>query len=145
MKIITKYQAVDGSEWPSETKATQRDSLCSKVTAVMEPLGETHPGVKAGKGWFQHDPEVVLTARDGVLDICREEKLHEDYPVFMYPGRLCHPFSAVGRILSDIGGPLDQAWYRFMCIDEQGREHPQPYFVLTGAASLHVCVGAKVQ
>lgn len=41
-----------------------------------------------------------------------------------------HPFSIIGRILDDMGGPLNAAWGRLMCIDEQGREWPQPYFAL---------------
>lgn len=142
MTPITKYQADDGSQWNNEEDALKRDALCKKVDAVMLPLGKTPKGVKDGKGWMQHNPERVLRARDGILDICREQGFGHE--VFKKRGRDCHPMSFIGRYLDDVGGPLNTAWQRFCRIDEHGREHQLPYFAYTSKPDPeHVCVAIQ--
>lgn len=145
MKTITKYQSVDGSEWDNMDSAVKRDELCARVKAAMQPLGKVPEDVEAGKGWLQHNVEVVNQAKDAILDICREEGFADSYPVFKNPGRECHPFCIVGRILDDNGGPLSEAWSRFGRIDPQGREHQQGYYAYSnGPLPEHVCVESRV-
>jgi hypothetical protein len=145
MKTITKYQALDGSEYTDLNKAAARDALCLKVDAAMQPLGDVPQGVKDGKGWLQHDLETVLKAKDAILEICREEGYADSFPVFKNPGRECHPLSVIGRILGDNGGPLNKAWGRFGRIDAQGREHQQCFYAYTnGPLPEHVCVESRV-
>lgn len=140
MKAVTRYKTNDGSLFDDEDKAIAHEALCDKIDAVMAPLPPVPEEVERGKGWAQHDPEKVLTARDGILDICREQKLDEHYPVFKNRGRDVHPMSVVGRILDDVGGPLNRAWSRFCRIDDQGREHQQPYFAINKPDSDHKCI-----
>ncbi len=143
MKQITKYQAVDGSEWTVKDDAEKRDALCEKVARVMSTLEDPPQGVKDGKGWFQHSLEAVNQAKDAIMEICRQEGFAEHFPAFNNPGRDCHPLSVIGRILNDYGGPLDKAWARFARIDGQGREHQQPFYAYTnGPLPEHVCVGS---
>jgi hypothetical protein len=131
VKAIIKYQAADGSEHASQELAEARDVLCLKVDNAMLALGSVPQGVSDGKGWFQHDLELVNQAKDAILEICRESGLHKNFPVFNHQGRECHAMSVIGRILDDIGGPLSDAWSRFARIDIQGREHQQPFFAYT--------------
>ena len=137
----TKFVSTDGSEWDTEEAAIKRDNLVERINQIMQPLGSIHPDVEAVKGWVQHDLEVVNTAKDKILDLCRELKYNEDFPAFNNKGRDCHPLSIIGRVISDWGGPLDTAWRRFCCIDVQGREHEQPYYAYTGGPYKdHYCV-----
>lgn len=146
MRIITKYQSTDGSEWDDPAKASQRDALCSLVDAAMAPLGSVPKEVEDGKGWLQHDIEVVHQAMDDILEICRGEGYDKSFPVFKHRGRECHPRSVIGRILDDNGGPLARAWSRFNRIDEQGREHQQSYYAYTaGPRPEHVCVESRIR
>lgn len=141
MTTITKYQANDGSEWTTAEDAEKRDSLHACVQEIMAPLGTTPEYVQCGKGWVQHKLETVLTAKDGILDLCRELGYHKNFPAFNHPGRECHALGIIGRVLSDDGGPLGSAWGRFGRIDEKGREHQQPYFAYTaGPLPEHTCV-----
>lgn len=143
MKQITKYQANDGSEWNDESKAIAREELIRIVDAAMAPLGSVPADVESGKGWLQHNLETVNVAKDRILDICREQGMSE-YPAFKCRGRDCHPQSIIGRILSEVGGPLWNAWHRFGKIDTLGREHQQPYFAYTnGPDADHYCVESR--
>lgn len=135
----TKFVSTDGSEWDTEEAAIKRDNLVERVNQIMQPLGPIHPDVEDAKGWVQHDLEVVNTAKDEFLDLCRELKYNEDFPAFN--SRDSHPLSTIGRIISDLGGPLDTTWTRFCCIDVQGREHQKPYFAyFCGPYGDHYCV-----
>jgi hypothetical protein len=50
--------------------------------------------------------------------------------------------SYVGRLLGDYGiRPLENAWYRFSCVDKQYREWGQPYFATNPDKGTNVCVG----
>ena len=135
MKTIVKFRADDGSEWAKPEDAEARDHLCAQVAVVMAPLGSTPKEVKDGKGWLQHNPETVLRVKDAFGVLCFEHGFN-----FKGAGRDWHPFSIVGRVLSDTGGPLDDAWHRFQRIDADGREHEQPYYANSGPSPLHVCI-----
>ena len=142
MRLINKYQANDGSEWPTEELALKRDQLHAAVATAMAPLGDTPQAVEYGKGWLQHDPETVAQAKDDILTLCRAHlNLAAQYPAFKAQGRDCHPLSIVGRVLDDVGGPLGKAWSRFCRIDPEGREHQQCYYAYTAGPDCdHYCV-----
>ena len=138
METITKFVADDGSEHTTADSARERDNLVLAVNRIMDPLGSTPEAVERGKGWVQHDPEVVLRCRDGIFSLAKTEGVLGDR---QGPGRDYHPLSIVGRILDDGGGPLAYAWSRFCRIDEQGREHQQCYFAYTaGPAPEHTMI-----
>lgn len=149
MKAITIYVADDGSEHDSKSSAEKRDTLHRKVAKAMYPLhvpvGDSI-SIEAGKGWYQHNAATVVACRDAILDLCCAEGLAKDFPVFKHRGVSVHPLSIIGRILGDMDGPLDDAWRRFCCIDQNGREFDQAYFAYyaekDGAQNKkHVCIG----
>lgn len=141
MKTITKYKANDGTEWNDEASALKRDNLVAQVDAVMAPLGTVPKRVTDGEGWLQHDPEVVIAAKQGILDLCKPD-FAKAFPQFNEPAEKVHPLSIIGRILDDApDDPRSRAWNRFCRIDPQGREHQQCYFAYTdGPAADHVCI-----
>ena len=128
MQIVTKYRAIDGSEWDTADQAMDRDNLCAAVADAIAELGEPlSSAFFGGGGYRQHDLATVLSAKQRIV---RLAKIHTGHGVFDHPAADIHPFSIAGQILDDVGGPLRKAWRRFMCIDDQGREWGQPYFGL---------------
>jgi len=110
---IHKYKATDGSEWKSASEAIHRDRLHAACLEAMLPLGDVPEQVKKGKGWVQHDLEVVKQCKDQIIELCREEGFDKSWDTFKNRGRDIHLLSIVGRILDDHGGPLNTAWIRF--------------------------------
>jgi len=139
MQIVERYQAEDGTFFEDAALCVKHENLCRVVDLTMAPLGER---LANAPGWIQHAPEVVVQCRMDIMELCREQGLAKMFPVFL--NQDAHPMSAVGRILDDIGGPLRRAWGRFATIDEQGREHNQPYYAINGPAAEHVCIEDRV-
>jgi hypothetical protein len=128
MKTITLYQATDGSNWPTEAEALKRDQLCADVDDAMGGLKPRPNGshFDNGHSFVQQTSEAVMLAKRTLVRLCLQETGHG---VFANPAEEIHPMSVAGRILSDVGGPLNTAWWRFACMDGQHREWGQPYFV----------------
>lgn len=137
------YTTADGTRFDTEEEAKAHEVLVAKINAAMAPLGETPEAVEDGKGWLQHRPANVAKAKSTLCKLIAPQ-LEADWPHLAKAMRQTpqevHPMSLVGRILSDFGGPLNNAWGRFGRIDGQGREHQQSYFALNGPGKEHVCV-----
>jgi hypothetical protein len=141
MEKVIQYKTIDGKIFRDPDEATRHERLFKRIQLAMEPLGQIPEGVRDGKGWLQHDLEVVNAAKDMVIQICVDEGYANHYPVFNNKGRDIHPCSIVGRILDDCDGPLSDAWSRFRKIDIDGREHQQPFFAYGGGPDKdHVCI-----
>jgi hypothetical protein len=140
MKKITVQQFVadDGTVFDSESKAIAHESLQNRIKQVMLPLkipADSTRLLDTHKGYWQHDLNAVYEAREGILQILREELEaagHGDtYPALKNHGKDVHPLCIVGRIIDDRGGPLNDAWRQFCRIDPEGREWQQCYFAYT--------------
>lgn len=128
MKTITLYQAVDGSNWPTEAEALTRDALCAEVNEALTPLGpSTDRRHDNGRAFIQHRAEDVLAVKRRVVELCARDIDHE---VFGRPAELVHVRGVAGRILDDTGGPLSVAWGRLARIDDFSREWEQQWFTL---------------
>lgn len=142
MKPITQYQAYDGSIWHSAEKARAREIEADLIFDIMEPLG---PPNKSDAGWVQHKIETVNAAKKAILLYVRPTFLR--FPKVLEAidnaPETVHPGSIVGRILSEIDGPVDDAWRRLYCIDSQGREHNQPFLAINGPHKEHVCLETR--
>lgn len=128
MKVITLYQAVDGSNWPTEADALRRDQLCAEVSEAMAILGPTTDRRHSnGQAFIQHRAEDVLAAKRRIVELCA---LHVDHKVFSHPAERIHVRGLAGRILDHAGGPLSVAWGRLARIDDFAREWEQQYFAM---------------
>lgn len=137
MKKITKYQANDGSEWKTKEDAEKRDILIVEVEAAMSPL-QPNPGTiefANGHGFVRQDVVAVanvrknlyaIARRDGVLKwwIDQQKAQHGQTDEGLMA---VHP-SWFSRMLDGAHRPLDRAYSRLCCIDDQYREWGQPYF-----------------
>lgn len=140
---ITKYETSDGRQFDSPQDAESHETLTLRVREIMRPLdipAAIQEKIDAHKGYYQHDIESVYAAREGILAICREEKMDEHYPAFKHHGREVHPLSIVGRILDDHGGALNDGWRRFAKIDPQGREWQQCFYAYTQTPNDQPCL-----
>ena len=144
MTPLTIYRANDGTQHKTAAACIAHEATVERIAAVMAPLElslQSKSRVQSGEGWVQHSLDTVHQCREGILQICRDAGYAKSYPAFNAHGREAHPLSIIGRILNDNGGPLDVAWSRFARIDEQGREHQQPYFAYTNGPDVrHYCI-----
>ena len=115
MKTITKYVSVDGAEFVDPKACIARDVLCAEVDKIMSVLQprpqETGCSFSNGEGYIQHDEAVFLQVR--------------------------YALNGLGLLASV--WPINQAWYRIQCTDDQFREWGQPYFVYHPRVK-HVCI-----
>ena len=119
---VTKYRATDGSEWATVVECIKRDELDAKVSRLESRLG---PRVDRGRRAI--DPMFVAGIKREVVSLCRH--YHPTQEIFHNLADDIHPFSYAGRFLSEVGGPLNRIWRRFMCMDSAW-EYEQPFFAL---------------
>jgi hypothetical protein len=154
MKQITKYAAADGAEFTSADACIAYEALVAEIAEIMRtlPARPRDDGCRFsnGHGCIQHDPAQLAVVRVALLRIgLRYVGDHPNSPKWLQQSiddPTVHPGWA-GRLMDDAAPrPLSAAWYRFMCIDGQGREWGQPYYadhpdqadsqeVIAGAAS----------
>lgn len=147
MKAITKYQAIDGSEWNSPEKAEARDRLVDSVNKIMAMLKPT-PEKLNWDGYVQQNAATIAGVKERLYSLANVEGVLKwwidsqkqghgktDYDLI----HLCHP-SWFCRMLDGDHGPLDRAYHRLCCIDVSGREWNQP-FCANNPPSPSVCVG----
>ena len=133
MQQITKFKADDGAEFNTEPACVEYEALCAEVAEVMGTLpakpDDDGCNFSNGHGYLRHDKATLLRARVSILKIA--QRFASSPPWFQQTiddpdGR--HP-SWAGRLIDECcPRPVGAAWYRFMCIDKQGREWGQPYY-----------------
>lgn len=133
MQTVTRYKADDGSEHATPEAASQRDADVAFVRDATAPLGPAKD-LRSGAEYQQHRVSDVTAVKVRLL-----RRAAERDPLFaqwIARGKAngvseadVHPRSWAGRYFDDTGGPLAVAWGRLSCIDAQGREWQQPYYV----------------
>lgn len=142
MKRVDRYQANDGVLFLTVEEAVERDEIIANVERAMAPLGKRNEDALQ-RGWVHHRPSAVTEAKIALLKLARP--IFKDHTAILKAideaPETVHPHSFVGRALDDFNiHPLKNAWYRFRCIDKEGREHNQPYFSMHDPNTQHVCV-----
>ena len=144
MKAITKYQATDGKEFDSENECLDYEALITRVDTIMEALPPLPKDglldFLNGEGFIQHDKTIL---RNVQLSLLKEMQKHIDHRWIQdtidnenvdpgYVKKLVDDYTLI---------PLQEAWNRFMCIDDLYREWGSPYFVRNPNEGKQVCVG----
>ncbi len=143
MKTITKFVADDGSEHQDAAACIKRDELVAAVRGIMLLLGDLpkddHSNFANGGGYIQHNPATVLAVRKA---LCEEAKAYTSHRWVQetIDGGWSVSAGWAGRMLGEIGGPLERAWNRIMCITKDGREYGQPYYALHPHESTRGCI-----
>lgn len=131
MKKITKYEAVDGTEFDTENECATYEKLMEKVNSIMAELpnkpNDDGCHFSNGGGYIQHDKTVLQNVKTKLLIEIKKHIDHKWVDETM-KDETVHP-SYVDRLLDDYHiQPLRNAWGRILCIDNKAREWGQPYF-----------------
>jgi hypothetical protein len=138
MKPITKYLSEDGSEFKTEATCLKHEKLVAKIKEVMSVIPpapkDKHCKFANGGGYIQHDKAKVEEAINGLMRLCWND-LEKDWEkwakVIAEEGAFKYRHSVLVRIMDEgIGGPVNDAFYRFGRFDDQYREWGQPYYAL---------------
>jgi hypothetical protein len=143
METITKFKAIDGKEFTSEIECLKYELLIKRVDEIMALLPKIPKddgcNFANGGGYIQHEKTTLRNAQIQLLEICKEYIDHKWIQQTI--DETVHS-SYVGRLLGDYGiRPLENAWYRFSCVDKQYREWGQLYFATNPDKGTNVCVG----
>lgn len=144
MKLITKYQAEDGTEFDNEEDCLQYESIIriAKSIEVNLPERPVNDGCSFsnGEGYLQHDTEKLWQAKVQILNTFKDYSDHHWIEESL-ADRSVHP-SYVSRILGERRElkPLNDIWRRFCNIDEDGREWGQGYFAANPHKGKQVCL-----
>lgn len=125
MRTVTKYQANDGSEWDTVEQCEDHERLLERIEAINAILSD-HPVDGNDDVGVQHDPMKVALFVTQLKELAAEE-----CPQYAKEIILATSGNSIGgRILNDGNSPAWRLWYRWMCIDRNGREFGQPYYAL---------------
>lgn len=125
------FVADDNTEFTSEQDALNHNALLAKIKAIEFLLGgPQHQKVQDNKGYYQHSLDNIKSAWSHVIDLSRPYFKSYEKLMSAKPEEI-HPMGFGGRIIDECSNkPLNKLWWRFSCIDQQGREWQQPYFAL---------------
>lgn len=126
MKAILMYECADGTRFEKKENAQNYENLLTKCSEVENMLG---PALELQYDEFiQRDPKSVKSAWIKFCDITADA-----IPDYSKMAKECgaglRHSSHIGRVISDYNiRCLSNLYFRFSCIDENGREYQQPYF-----------------
>ena len=126
MKKITIYECNDGTRFDSEKQALEYDVLLSKCNSINDVIGR-----KVELEYNQYVQRNAETVKKQWRVFCNI--VAEYIPDYAQRAKECgngtRHRSHIGRVISDYNIKcLYSLYFRFECIDEQGREYQQPYF-----------------
>ena len=127
-ETVTEYVAKDGTRFKDAILAQAYEDELTKV----EPILAIIPDSKVEGGFYvQHNVAFLRTIKRRLWEVVLS-KYGKSYPKWKEKDAdEVSPFSMVGRVLDDCGGPIANAWGKLMRFNfDNGREYEQPYFAL---------------
>lgn len=126
MKEITIYECVDGTRFDKKEDAMNYDVLLLKCSEVENSIGKKRE--LEYDQFIQRNAEAVKSAWIKFCDIVADA-----IPDWAKWAKECGAGTRhrthIGRIISDYNiRCLCSLYFRFDCIDDNGREYQQPYF-----------------
>lgn len=126
MKKIVIYQCNDGTRFDSEKQAAEYDILLLKCNNINDAIGRKVE--LEYDQYVQHNAGAVKKQWRVFCNIVAEAIPFYDKMAWECGNGTRHR-SHIGRVISDYNIKcLYDLYFRFECIDEQGREYQQPYF-----------------
>jgi hypothetical protein len=147
MKPLQVWSAEDGARFDTEAECAKYEKLCAKVVEIMKTLRQ-RPDDKGcnfsnGAGFRQHEKTQFLSVQRALVQLAKpyigndkDFKRHIDFAMAAAkPVGLCF----ISRLISECcPRPLDRAWNRLCCFDDQFREWGQPYYAMHPEAAKQV-------
>lgn len=142
METITKFKAIDGKTFNSQSECLDYENLINTINNIMKKLPalpNDSIDFTNGDGFIQHDKNILRSVQVNLLEVIKKYIKH-NWVQQTIDDENVHP-SYVGRLIDDYGlNPLNDAWYRFMCIDKFGREWGQPFYANNPDKGKQVCI-----
>lgn len=142
MKIIQKYAANDGTEFPSAEACLAHENLCAAVLREVEklPPARKDNAFLNGEGFIQHERGAFLAFQRFLID--QLALVWSGFPPRHLDWAREHKFpigmTIIGRYMADCApAPVSVAWHRVMCADNNFREYGQPFFAIRANKSAH--------
>ena len=131
MREVVMFQAKDDRLFPTAKECTLYELRLEEVATVMKklkprPLGEEFPN---GRGFVQQDPATFLAVRHVLMTIACDDIQDPEFRSLVGSQDMETAGYAGKWIGEACPSFLSRAWYRIMCVDVQGREWGQPWFV----------------
>ena len=126
MKKITIYECNDGTRFDSEKQALEYNVLLSKCNSINDIIG-----CKVELEYDQYVQRNAETVKKQWKVFCNivAEYIPDYVQIAKECGNGTRHRSHICRVIDDYNTKcLYSLYYRFVCIDEQGREYQQPYF-----------------
>jgi len=125
MKEVIMFRADDGSTWGERSQAEARDVEVASMRDLEALIG---PRPKSLRGWVRRDPKKVAQLRRSLFAI-GERRYPDDYWSKHTPEDLVCTTSFPTRVITEQQGPFSSLWWRVACIDAEGREWEQAYWL----------------
>lgn len=131
MKVITKFEADDGTEFYSVDACAEYEKETAEVEAIIAQLvptpNEDSCEFGSGSGYIQQDGPTFLKVRLELLQFAKRTINH--YWIQQAIDDSTVHGSWPGRIIDDCGvRALSRAWYRVMATDGLFREWGQVFY-----------------
>jgi hypothetical protein len=127
MEKVIYYRASDGKDFFHKADCEHYE----KILADLAPILKIMPPCNLNCGKYRNVDKTLLQQIRYKLWMVVLKYYGESYPEWKtWNVNTINPFSIVGRVLDDCGGPINTAWHRLMCYDfDKGRQYDQPYYV----------------
>lgn len=127
MQKITIYQCEDGTRFDKENEALEYESHAARAKEIESLLVSIGRELN-GNEYIQQDPNMVRRAKYDFLTLVAERiPIWKDLAIECRDG--IRHIAHIGRVIDDYGIKwMRHLYFRFACIDENGREYQQPYY-----------------
>lgn len=127
MKKITIYQCEDGTRFDTEAEALKYESYIARAKKIESHLISIGRDLYYNE-YIQQDPDALRKAKYDFLTLVAERIPEwKDWAIECRDG--IRHISHIGRVIDDYGIKwMRHLYFRFACIDEDGREYQQPYY-----------------
>jgi hypothetical protein len=128
VKAITKFQALDGTEFDDKDKCCDYENLCQEISDLtVSWRGETI----RGEGFVQQDKAIVLRVQRAMVDIFERFHWKDARTEWAREADIPAGMSLIGRYVDDAGfGPERRVWGRIQRLDNKFREYEQPFYAI---------------
>lgn len=130
MHTITKYVSNDGYEFSTQEKAEKHELLNRIVDDLLSnfPKLPENSNFSNGIGYIQHYKETFLSIRHMILVLAKSNGADHKW-IDQSIDDSTVDASWAGRIIDEsCPRPINRAWYRISCVDNQFREWGQIYY-----------------
>jgi hypothetical protein len=128
MKAVTRFVAIDGTEFFDEYGCREYEHVCQEISDLTAAWPEEKI---TGDGFIQQDKNVVLRVQRGMVDIFERRHWKDRHTEWARNADVPAAMTLIGRYVDDAGcKPERVVWGRIARLDRRFREYEQPYYAI---------------